>query len=87
MDKFIKMEIFELEEDETNNITYLSKLGDSYLDLSNPANKSMYQFIEKNYTKKNSLYFNSERSEVLRLVPIDSMPSGFKADVKNEPEN
>lgn len=86
MDKFIKAEAFKLVEDEGSNITYLSKLGDNYLDLSNTDHKNTYKFIESKYTKKNSLYFSPSRDSVLRLVPIGSMPSNLTCMDEDEPE-
>lgn len=64
-----------------NNTTYLKRTEDSYLDLSEPVHKGIYDFVQTDYTKRNGLYFSPDGGIVYRLVSVDSMPN------ENDTEN
>ena len=88
MDKFLKVEVFDVVEDKESNITYLSKLEDSYLDLRKTSDQEIFGHIKKTFNKKGNLYFSPLKDRVLRLVPIDYLPFEMPVELyaENEPE-
>lgn len=88
MDKFLKVEVFDVVEDKESNITYLSKLEDSYLDLRKTSDQEILGHIKKTFSKKGNLYFSPLKDRVLRLVPIDYLPLEMPVELcaENEPE-
>ena len=89
MSKCIKIESFKVVE-QIDNVTYLSKMEDTYLDLADENNARQFNFIMNTSTNKKGMYFNEKINAYFRIVLIDTIPVTLESEVvinENEPEN
>jgi len=83
MDKFFRVEVFEVKENEDSNVTYLNKQKDEYMNLSEPEDSVKHNIITTLFrTIEDGLYYSKNDGYTFRFIPITE--EEYKA---NQPEN